>query len=134
MVRLTEESSAINRHYHHQMSQIGLVLIVLMLVGCGRAPDAIDPTRVLPTSIPASTPLPPLPTAAPLGTEDNPVRVMIVVADDEAAQAAAADLEDVLSDEADMVIEVSVTESAPDARRALCNRTVHLVTLDAFNY
>jgi ABC-type phosphate/phosphonate transport system substrate-binding protein len=134
MMALTEERSAINSHHFHQMSRFGLILIVLMLAGCGRTPDTVDPTRVLPTGIPALTPLPPLPTAAPLGSEDNPVRVMIVVADEEASQDAADDLADVLSEEADMVIEVSVTESAPDARRALCNRTVHLVTLDAFNY
>src|SRR5687767_254272 len=127
MVTLTEERSAINRHHFHQIGHFGLVLIVLMLVGCGRAPDAVDPTRVLPTGIPALTPLPPLPTAAPLGSEDNPVRVMIVVADAEASESAADDLADVLSEEADIVIEVAVTESAPDARRALCNRTVHLV-------
>lgn len=134
MVGLTEESTTINRHHYHQLSRIGLVLTVLMLVGCSRTPDGVDPTRVLPTGIPALTPLPPLPTAAPLGSEENPVRVMIVVADEEASEDAADDLADALSDEAGITIEVAITESAPDARRALCNRTVHLVTLDAFNY
>src|SRR5688572_2289452 len=104
MIKTDEERSAINRQPYHRLSHIWLVLIVLILVGCGRTPDTVDPTRTLPTSVPPATPLPPLPTVAPLGSGENPVQVILVVADEEAAQDDATDLEEEFREDADLVI------------------------------
>ena len=78
---IDKERSAINRNYAYRLSLLGCLLIALLLIGCGKAPVAVVPTHTLPTSIPAPTPLPPLPTSAPLGSDANPIKVMFVVAD-----------------------------------------------------
>jgi hypothetical protein len=129
-----KERCAINRNSAYRLSLLGCVLIALLLIGCGKAPTQIAPTHVLPTGIPAPTPLPPLPTSAPLGSDVNPIKVMFVVPDKAAVKDAATDLADALSNESNLTIKVNLTESAPEARLALCNRDVALVTLDAFNY
>jgi ABC-type phosphate/phosphonate transport system substrate-binding protein len=94
----------------------------------------VAPTRTLPTSIPASTPLPPLPTVPAVGSEENPLVILIVVPDASAAQDAAQSLSSALSDEADLTFDVQLTDSYADAHRALCGRTAAGVTLDAFTY
>ncbi len=112
----------------------GLALTVASLVGCGRERITPTPTRGLATLIAVPTPLPPLPTVAPLGSDENPLVVVFSVTDVATAEEAASALSTTFSTEAGLTIEVRITESYHEAQRALCDRQAGVVSLDAFSY
>ena len=59
-------------------AMILVVVMALLLAACG-GPSTPTPTPLpTPTATPRSTPLPPVPTAIPLGTEDNPLTILMV--------------------------------------------------------
>ena len=64
-----------NRKAHYLM--IGLACLALLMTSCRRLPFAEPTSRPTVTPTPRSTPLPPVPTAVPLGSESNPLQLKI---------------------------------------------------------
>lgn len=112
----------------------GIVLTVLaLLTGCGRRGADSAPSRGLPTIIPAATPLPPLPSVPAAGSTENPIVLMLVVRDVPSATPQAASLAASLSADLDLAVDVQLTDSYPEARLALCERSASMISVDAFS-
>ncbi len=90
--------------------------------------------RPSPTSTPRSTPLPPLPTAIPLGSTGNPLHLVIVApsaleaasapanaAATEAVDPTISDLEAALLEQTDLTVAVELVETDAEALAALCD-------------
>src|SRR5664279_4048363 len=121
-----------------QSLMIGLICLVLIAAGCRRLPFAPPTTQPTITPTPRSTPLPPVPTAIPLGSADNPLHMKIVALDStptttnatseassvtgtqEVSASSVGDLEKALHDETQMTIAVEVVASDAEALAALC--------------
>jgi ABC-type phosphate/phosphonate transport system substrate-binding protein len=113
--------------------------VFFLAAGCRRLgaefQATLQPTL---TVTPRSTPLPALPTAAPLGQADNPLQ-MIIRPDggSSAAQGAAADFEDAVKNESGLIIQVKLVERYAEALAALCDSsggTIAAAWLDGLSY
>ncbi len=111
----------------------GVVLALMLMAGC-RGDATPGPARAMPTSIPVPTPLPPLPTLPPPGSADNPLVILLVTPEAASLQDGAQALSSQLSDEAGLSLVLRLTDAYAEARRALCDRAVVAVSLDAFSY
>lgn len=116
-------------------SRIAFLLIILM-TAC--RPEVSQGPLVLPTATatPRSTPLPPVPTVVPPGTDENPIQMMInpveQVTDEEVAS-----FEQSLRDQSGLVVEVVVVERYAEALAALCGSVptgVSVAWLDGVTY
>ena len=99
------------------------IILVLSLAACGLG--EIPPTvRPRPTATRISTPLPDVPTAIPAGfNEDNPLRLVIVPADADAAEDLVGELEAQLAGRTALTLEVELADSQPEALAAVCEST-----------
>lgn len=112
-----------------QMRLLGAIFLLLTLAACG---GNVEPTPTVPprpTATPLSTPLPDVATAIPAGfNEDNPLRLVIVPADENAAEDLVAELEAQLAGRTDLALEVELADSQPEALAAVCNSSSGAVT------
>jgi ABC-type phosphate/phosphonate transport system substrate-binding protein len=113
----------------NQMRYFCGLILVLTLAACG---GTVEPTPTVPpppTATPLSTALPDVATAIPAGfNEDNPLRLVIVPADENAAEDLVAELEAQLAGRTDLTLEVELVDSQPEALAALCNSSSDDVT------
>lgn len=84
--------------------------------------------------MPTATALPPLPTAARPGSEENPFRFLLAQPDGEDPEGTVAMLQELLSDRTGLAVEVKVSTRYSDALQALCDGTAVAALLDAFAY
>lgn len=123
------------QHRHRTIRVVIMLLLVLVGgVACGKPKATPAPSRPLPTRVPLPTPLPPLPTSPPPGSEENPLVLMVVTDDRSSIKQTADALVESLADETDMIVKVQFTDSYAEAHRALCAGKAHLAPLDAFSY
>jgi ABC-type phosphate/phosphonate transport system substrate-binding protein len=112
-----------------QMRFLGTLILVLTLAACG---GNVVPTPTVPpppTATPLSTALPDVATAIPAGfNEDNPLRLVIVAADENAAEDLVAELEAQLAGRTDLALEVELVDSQSEALAAVCTSTGGQVT------
>ena len=112
----------INRKPHYLM--IGFICLALLLVSCRRGGG--EPTaRPSLTPTPRSTALPPIPTAVPLGSVDNPLSMKVVSPEGQgsrqAVDNAVEDLQAALLEETGLNVTVDVVETDAEALAALCD-------------
>lgn len=101
------------------------VCLALVLTACRRGDGGGGPTlQPTLTPTPRSTPLPAIdPTPVP-GSEDNPIRFVVVrppTGTDRQINTAATNLAEALSEESSLVVTVDVVDSAGEAVAALCD-------------
>lgn len=124
--------TAINRHHI-----LIICLLLLALAGCRRAASVAPTAQPTLTPTPRSTPLPPVPTAVPVGAEDNPLHVAFVARNTarsrQAIESAVADLEAELSAETGLTVQVDVLESDAEAIAALCDSVEGTITVAWLN-
>lgn len=104
------------------------VITVATLAACRREVQVAAPqVRATPIPTPRSTPLPPVPTTVPPGTEDHPLRMVLVPADaarllevDEDGVDALTRFEEAVLTESGLVLEVELVDRQADALAALC--------------
>lgn len=109
-----------------------MVLLLAGLAACRGGQAAQAPARPTATRIPPPTPLPPLPTLPRPGSEANPL--LWVLVSPQAEEGDAAVLEERLISEADLSVEIVLSDRYAEAFRALCDGRAALVSLDAFSY
>jgi ABC transporter, phosphonate, periplasmic substrate-binding protein len=105
------------------------MMLILTLAACGGevVPTPTVPPR--PTATPLLTPLPDVATAIPAGfNADNPLRLVIVAADANAAADLVGELAAQLAGRTDLALEVELVDSQPAALAAVCNSTGGAVT------
>lgn len=99
-----------------------MLLAVLALAACRRADTG--PRNVVPTatSTPISTPLPPIATQAPSGSDDNPLTVLLRPSGSTTATRTASNrLADALSEQTGLTVEVATAATDAEALAALCD-------------
>jgi ABC-type phosphate/phosphonate transport system substrate-binding protein len=104
-------------------------LLAIFIVACTPPP----PPQALPTRVPStpfSTELAPVPTSIPAGfNADNPIQIVIVPADFEAATGRESELQDLLEELTDdVVMQVVFVETQPEALGLLCASDVGTVS------
>lgn len=111
-------------------------MIALLAVSCGGRGPVILPTATPPpTFTPGPTPIPARPTDPPPGSAENPLSLYLVAPGSPSRYADEVDtLGDALVSATGLVVEVQVTDSYAVVLEGLCNRTIHIGTLDAFGY
>lgn len=100
---------------------IAMVLLALLLASCRRFGGAEPTARPSLTPTPRSTPLPPVPSAVPVGEGDNPLLMKFVAEDSRAATSAIEDLEAALLEESGLNVTVERVDSDAEALAALCD-------------
>ena len=111
-----------------------LLLTIIWATAC-KAGGNTGQVRARPTPLPTSTPLPPLPTDPPPGSELNPiVFVMVNTEDADNLESKAEDLSDTFSNEAEMVVQVKVLDNYGEALSELCLGQAHVISAQAFAY
>jgi ABC-type phosphate/phosphonate transport system substrate-binding protein len=127
------------RIYLHLM----LIVLALLLVSCRRATGVQGPLiQATPTPTPRSTPLPPVATVVPPGTEGSPIRMVIRPPGSAVARSLITDFqvgrfEDALLEESGLAVDVTVVDRYAEALAALCDSTPTQVTvawLDGVSY
>jgi phosphonate transport system substrate-binding protein len=111
--------------------------MLLVLVGgaaCSKPKGTPAPSRPLPTRVPLPTPLPPLPTSPPPGSEKNPLILLFVAEDQSSIEQTGEALAEALAEETELIVQAQFTDSYAEARAALCSGKAHLAPLDAFGY
>lgn len=103
-----------------------MCLVSLTLAaGCRRAASVQATAIRAATATPRSTPLPPVPTAIPVGAQNNPILMVFANPGGTTTQSrvtsAAEALAESLSEETGLTIEVSVLDTPADAVAALCD-------------
>jgi len=107
-------------------------LVGLLATACGGGTPTPTP---LPTATPTprSTPLPEVPTAVPLASEERPLTVLMVPQETRrAAVPAAGDLETLIADLTGLKIEIQLVDSYGQILAALCSATPAVGWLDGF--
>jgi ABC-type phosphate/phosphonate transport system substrate-binding protein len=106
----------------HTLILVVACLSLLLLTSCRRLPKAGPTPRPSITPTPRSTALPPVPTLAPAGTQENPLH-MAVVAPDAAAigQVVINAIESAMLTQANLYVVVDLVSTDADALAALCN-------------
>lgn len=111
-------------------------MIALLAVGCrGRGPVILPTATPPPTFTPGPTPIPARPTDPPPGSAENPLSLYLVAPGSPSQYADEVDaLNNALIETTGLVVEVQVTDSYAVVLEGLCDRTIHMGTLDAFGY
>lgn len=107
---------------------VAIVIALATLAACRREAQVAAPqVRATPMPTPRSTPLPPVSTAVPPGTEDHPLRMVLVPADaarlldiGEGGVDALTRFEEAVLAESGLVLEVELVDRQADALAALC--------------
>ncbi|MBA3869549.1 MAG: PhnD/SsuA/transferrin family substrate-binding protein [Anaerolineae bacterium] len=107
---------------------VGLVRFVLMgiltlvVAACRPQAAVVLPTPIPTlTSVPRSTPLPPLPTNVPVGKKDSPIHIIFhPTAKLKSDSTAVADLESAIEKKTSLVVKIDVVDSDAAALAALC--------------
>lgn len=114
-----------------------LIITMLLLAGCRRADVVAQPTA-LPsaTATPRSTALPAVATEVPLGTEGNPLKMVIrPFADRARAQNSVGSLEQAVAEQSGLVLDIELVNRYAEALAALCDLSVpSAVWLDGVAY
>ncbi|MDZ4764432.1 MAG: PhnD/SsuA/transferrin family substrate-binding protein [Chloroflexota bacterium] len=101
-----------------------VLLVALLAAGCQRFRGGVATPIVADTPTPRSTPLPPVATDVPPGAEDNPLALVIVDPGSgrspRALTTAADQLIELLADETDLTVEVTVVQTQAEAYAMLC--------------
>jgi ABC-type phosphate/phosphonate transport system substrate-binding protein len=112
--------------------------LIVLLAACRRqqaTPQIV--IREAGTPTPISTPLPPMPTAIPVGTEDNPLYMVIRAFEPALARNSVARFQSAIEAESGLVIEVQLAERTAEALAALCNSSsgqLSVAWLDGLGY
>ncbi|MDZ4769320.1 MAG: PhnD/SsuA/transferrin family substrate-binding protein [Chloroflexota bacterium] len=118
---------------HLRYRWFALLVVVLLLVGCRRGAEDQVAARPTTAVTPRSTHLPPVPTAVPVGSEDNPLQVMLLPSESGRSQRAitqaADDLQPALAAASGLTIELTLADSDADVLAALCASTPESVTV-----
>ena len=105
-------------------AMILVVVTALLLAACGGPATPAATPLPTPTATPRSTPLPPVPTAIPLGTEDNPLTILMVP---QGARRAAAGsdtaLADLIQELTGLTVNVVLADSDGEVVSQLCGST-----------
>jgi ABC-type phosphate/phosphonate transport system substrate-binding protein len=112
----------------------GAVCIVMLVAGCSAGSSAPTPTALAVTQAPTATSLPPFPTVAQPGTDDNPLVVMLV---DPEAGGSAPDLQSLsnaMTQVAGLAVDVRWTETYAGALDALCRGEAVIAQMSASSY
>lgn len=122
------EGTPINRKTHILI--IGLVCVALLLASCKRFGGAQPTARPTLTPTPRSTPLPPVPTTIPLGSEDNPLHLQIVAPSSSSRLVSSAvdDLQVALLEDTELNVVVDLVDTDAEALAALCDSTAGTIT------
>lgn len=100
------------------------LVLILLLAGCRRFAGGVATQIVADTPTPRSTPLPTVATQPPPGDTSNPLALVIVNPgggrSNVALTRAANDLTELIAEETELAIEVSVVNSQAEAYAALC--------------
>jgi len=116
--------------YRCEVALIVCMCLAMGLTACGPGPAPLPTRGPLPTPLPQPTPLPPLPTLPPVGSEQNPL-VMVLFASD--GPAAPPDiLRDQIASSEGITFDLQVAASSGEAYRMLCAGEAEVVLLDAF--
>ncbi len=111
---------------------------MLLLAACRRqAATQQVVVREVGTPTPISTPLPPVPTAIPVGTEDNPLQMVVRPYEPALARNAVARFQSAIENETGLVIEVVLADRTAEALAALCSSSsgqVSVSWLDGLGY
>ena len=134
-------------NHKSQVLMIGLIGFALLATSCRRLPFAPPTTIPTITPTPRSTPLPPVATAIPLGSADNPLHMKIVapassdatpeVGTQEPFATTVSDLAKALHDDTQLTIQVETVASDAEALAALCDSprgTVSVAWLSGIAY
>lgn len=111
---------------------------MVLLAACRRqqaTPQVV--VREAGTPTPISTPLPPVPTTAPVGTEDNPLQMVLRPFEPALARNDVARFRSAIEDESGLVIEVVLADRTAEAVAALCSSSsgpVSVAWLDGLGY
>jgi len=98
-----------------------MLLLLVMLAACREVQVEQGPfVAATATATPRSTPLPPVPTVLPPGTEDNPIRMLINPAESVSADQIT-DFEEALREQSGLVVEITVVDRYAEALAALCD-------------
>lgn len=140
---LTAGECAINRRptFHSLTFLLFVLMLSALALGACRAPRGSVPT-VIPsdTPTPRSTPLPELTPTPQVGSEDNPLTLVLVRPEGvgtAAGRAAASDIADALSAASDLTVTVELVNTQSDAVLFLCQAGLTSPTaalLDAWGY
>src|SRR5690606_1471108 len=96
-----------------------MLLLLVMLAACREVQVEQGPfVAATATATPRSTPLPPVPTVLPPGTEDNPIRMLINPAESVSADQIT-DFEEALREQSGLVVEITVVDRYDEALAAL---------------
>lgn len=130
----TGRRKTITHRRHFPARLAGTVVIVLALVACGKGNTNPVVSRPRPTPLPTATPLPPLPTAPPPGSTDNPLGFIFVNPSGVPNVSLTEALAKKLSDETKLIVQVRATQNYAEARKALCTGSAVVISANAFAY
>lgn len=128
-----KQERKIIKHTHWFSLSLIVCIFAVLISACGEKETGPIATPVLPTSVPTATPLPPIPTSSPPGSDANPLVFTFVTAGAEDLEADAQALSEELSSDADLSISVQLVDSNPAAYEALCGGSAVVASLDAFS-
>ena len=113
-----------------------LVVVGLLVVACNSQEVVIPPTpTAAPTFTPGPTALPARATEPPPGSQENPLSLFLVSSDSPASlsQEILA-VNDALAAATNVSVDVQVVDNYALVVEGLCDRTIHIGSLDAFSY
>lgn len=125
-----------HRPHLHWTVLLGVFLVGLLLAACSGGPATPPPTH-LPTATPTprSTPLPPVPTAVPAGSEGNPLTIlMLPQGSRRAAVRAAGNLEDMIQELTGLVVDIQTVNSYGEIVAQLCSPVPVAGWVDGLSY
>ncbi len=116
------------------LTVIGLLMVVMLLAACG-GPSTPPPTPLpTATATPRSTPLPEVPTAIPLASEERPLTLVLAVPGEEADADRAQALAEQITALSGLVVEVVLVEGYGDVVARLCSAAPAAGWLDGLTY
>ena len=124
----------------------GLLLLMVIAAACGGGDDSpalVFTPRPSETPTPRSTPLPEVPTPVPVGSEEHPLKILVVGEETRSTTNLLEDLSENYTEELStfrlgyyqgIVVEFEVVETPQEALTRLCNSTDTAAFVDAFTF
>lgn len=105
-----------------------LLLLCILAAGCRRIDVGPTPIPTL-SPTPRSTALPALPTTEPLGSQTNPIQMMVVIDNPAATEAELTALQTAITDATGLSVEIVAVERPAEALAALCESPEGVVSI-----